>query len=381
MLYGLLAVVLMAMDHRGQYVSRVRSVAQYAAEPVYGLIEWPVSALRNVFGQFQSQRSLRRENERLQRQLLGLQGRLQRMETLVEENRRLRALFEGAESQPYDYLFAELLQVELDPFAHQVLIDRGSGDGVEPGQAVIDGEGVMGQVEDVHLRFSSVRLISDPSHALPVQINRTGLRTVAFGLGETDRLSLPHVPRDADVREGDLVVTSGLGERFPGGYPVAEITAIDREEGLTFARVEARPLAALDQGREVLLIRVPPTPELEEAGVEAAEEAAETAGEDTGPTAETETGAQTEGETGAHTEAEAEPGADTEAEAGAETEVETGAETEVETGAETEAEAGAAPEAQTEASAETDAEAGADTGEEAATGSVATGDEPEEPRE
>jgi rod shape-determining protein MreC len=304
MLYGLLAVVLMAMDHRGQYVSRVRNLAQYAAEPVYHVIEWPVSALRNLFGQFQSQRSLRQDNERLQRQLLGQQGRLQRMETLVEENRRLRALFEGAESQPYDYMFAELMQVELDPFAHQVLIDRGSGDGVEPGQAVIDGEGVMGQVEDVHLHFSSVRLISDPSHALPVQINRTGLRTVAFGLGETDRLSLPHVPRDADVREGDLVVTSGLGERFPGGYPVAEITAIDRE-GLTRPRDPAA--GRTGPGAGILLIRVPPQPALEEAGEATAEatgeettaETTEQAGADTGPAEEPEAGAETGEEAGA----------------------------------------------------------------------------------
>lgn len=266
MLYGLLAVVLMAMDHRGQYVARVRGLAQYAVEPVYYVVEWPVSALRNLFGQFQSQRSLRHDNERLRQELLGQQGRLQRMQTLAEENQRLRALFEGAQSQPYDFMFAELLQVELDPFAHQVLIDRGSSDGVEVGQAVIDGQGVMGQVEDVHLHSARVRLISDPSHALPVQINRTGLRTVAFGLGETHRLSLPNVPREADVRAGDLVVTSGLGGRFPGGYPVAEITAIDREEGLTFARVEAKPLAALDQGREVLLIRVPPQPAPDAAG-------------------------------------------------------------------------------------------------------------------
>ncbi len=115
----------------------------------------------------------------------------------------------------------------------------------------------MGQVEDVQRHFSSVRLISDPNHALPVQISRTGLRTVAFGMGETDRLSLPSVPREADVREGDLIVTSGLGDRFPGGYPVAMVTVIDREEGQTFARVEATPLAALDRGREVLLISLP----------------------------------------------------------------------------------------------------------------------------
>jgi len=268
MLYGLLAVVLMAMDHRGKYVPRVRSVAQYAVEPVYHVIDWPVTAARNISAQFEGRRSLRRENEQLKKTLLSQQGALQRMQTLVRENERLRALFQGAESQPYDYRFAELLRVDLDPFSHRVLIDRGSSDGVQPGQAVIDGAGVMGQVEDVHLHYASVRLISDPNHALPVQISRTGLRIVAFGLGETSRLSLPSVPREADVREGDLIVTSGLGDRFPGGYPVAVVTSIDREKGQTFARVEAAPLAALDRGREVLLISTPQPPMEPEADPE-----------------------------------------------------------------------------------------------------------------
>jgi rod shape-determining protein MreC len=183
MLYGLLAVVLMAMDHRGEYVPRVRGLAQYAVEPVYHAIDWPVTAARNIYAQFEGRRSLRRENEQLKKTLLSQQGALQRMQTLVRENERLRALFQGAESQPYDYRFAELLRVDLDPFSHRVLIDRGSSDGVQPGQAVIDGAGVMGQVEDVHLHYASVRLISDPNHALPVQISRTGLRIVAFGLG------------------------------------------------------------------------------------------------------------------------------------------------------------------------------------------------------
>ena len=286
MLYGLLAVVLMAMDHRGNYVHRVRSAAGHAAEPVYHVVAWPVSALRNLSAQFQSRRSLREENSQLSQRLLAQQGALQRLETLEEENRRLRTLFRGAESQPYEYRFAELVGVALDPFSHQVLIDRGSRDGVTVGQAVIDGLGVMGQVEDVQLHFSSVRLISDPSHALPVQINRSGLRAVAYGMGETDRLHLPNVPREADVRKGDLVVTSGLGNRFPDGYPVAVVTLIDREEGQTFARVEASPLAALDRGREVLLISVAKQPEVapgEESGpaADTAEQAAGEGGTDT----------------------------------------------------------------------------------------------------
>jgi rod shape-determining protein MreC len=257
MLYGLLAVVLMAMDQRGNYVPRFRSAAGSLSEPAYHIIEWPIRAVRNLFIQFQFRRALRHENEKLNIMLLNQKGDLQRLATLEEENRRLRALVDGAQALELGYQFAELVRVDLDPFSHRVLINRGSSDGVTKGQAVIDGAGVMGQVEDVNFHFSTVRLISDPNHALPVQINRTGLRSVALGSGETNTLILNSVPREADVREGDLIVTSGLGERFPSGYPVALVTRIDREEGLTFALIEAAPLAALDRGREVLLIRLP----------------------------------------------------------------------------------------------------------------------------
>jgi rod shape-determining protein MreC len=256
------------MDQRGHYVPRIRSMAEYLVEPVYHVMEWPVRAMRNLFGQFQSRRSLRHENDDLRQRLLGQQGALQRLETVLEENRRLRALIDGAEGQTFEFQFAELVQVDLDPFSHKVIVDRGSDDGVQIGQAVIDGAGVMGQVEDVHAHFSEIRLISDPNHALPVQINRTGLRTVAFGTGDTGTLLLPSVPRQADVREGDLVVTSGLGNRFPGGYPVAVVSRVDRDEGLTFVQVEAAPLAALDRGREVLLIRTPDDPLLDDEMME-----------------------------------------------------------------------------------------------------------------
>lgn len=258
MMYGLVAVILMAMDHRGHYVPKIRSAAEYLVEPVYHVVEWPSRAMRNLFTQFTSRRSLRQQVSDLQEQVMSQQAALQRLDALEQENVRLRSLFEGAESQPYQYRFAEMIHVDLDPFSHKVLVNVGSLDGIAVGQAVIDGQGVMGQVEDVHLHYSTVRLISDPNHALPVQVNRTGLRTVAFGNGETGMLLMPSVPREADVREGDLIVTSGLGDRFPGGYPVATVTAIDREQGLTFARVEAAPMAALDRGKEVLLIETPP---------------------------------------------------------------------------------------------------------------------------
>jgi len=276
MLYGLLAIVLMAMDHRGQYIPHFRSLAGHLVEPVYHVIDWPVHGLREVFGFFQSAQRLRRENEQLRQQLLAQKGALERLQAMSRENARLRALVDGATGQRFIFQFAELTEVDLDPFSHRVIIDRGIDKGIAPGQAVIDGAGVMGQVEDVYLHFSQVRLISDPNHALPVQFNRTGLRSVAFGMGTTEYLSLPAVPRQADVRIGDLIVTSGLGERFPAGYPVATVASIDRSEGQTFAHVLATPLAALDRGREVLLIvpakSAPEAPSKPEADSKGAQE-------------------------------------------------------------------------------------------------------------
>jgi rod shape-determining protein MreC len=302
MLYGLLAVVLMAMDHRGQYIPRLRSIANQLVEPVYHLVDWPVSALRSVFGFLQSGQTLRRENQQLKAELLEQRGALQRLQALSGENQRLRTLLESTESHRFSYRFAELVEVDLDPFSHRVMIDRGSSNGVQVGQAVIDGAGVMGQVESVSAHFAAVRLISDPNHALPVQFNRTGLRSVAFGLGTTAYLSLPTVPLQADVREGDLIVTSGLGDRFPAGYPVAKVASVDRREGQTFMQVLAAPLAALDRGREVLLIVPVAAPQDGSAELQQAEpDAGEPSDEqpDIGGGAGTSTGEQPEADGGA----------------------------------------------------------------------------------
>ncbi len=254
MLYGLLAIVLMAIDQRGHYVPRVRAAIGDVLEPVYHLVDWPVRAAESVAAYFGSKNELQDNNDAMREALLAQEADLQRLATLQEENRRLRALLEGGDVLVFQTRFAELVRVDLDPFSHRVMINKGAADEVEVGQAVIDAEGVMGQVEDVGLHMATVRLISDPNHALPVQVNRTGLRTIALGTGETGTLLLSSVPLEADIREGDLVVTSGLGDRFPSGYPVATIVSVVRQEGQTFAGVVARPLASLDRGREVLLV-------------------------------------------------------------------------------------------------------------------------------
>lgn len=254
MMYLLMSVVLMAMDYRGHYVPRLRSAIEAGFEPVYHLIGLPSRAVKAVSEYSRSYQDLLEEHRELSEAILLQSGSIQQLRALQEENQRLRALLDATSGRDFEFRFAEMVQVNLDPFSHQVIIDRGSRDGVFRGQAVLDGAGVMGQVSDVHFGLSSVLLISDPDHALPVQIARTGLRTVAYGTGETAALLLPNVPQQADVRPGDLLVTSGLGDRFPAGFPVAEVTSVDRDAGETFAVVRARPLAALDRGSEVLLV-------------------------------------------------------------------------------------------------------------------------------
>jgi len=265
MMYILLAIVLMSMDQRGHYVPRIRNALEFVFEPVFSLVSWPGQALRSFSQQTASRQELITENNTLSRQLLETAGSVQTQDALRQENQRLRHLLEATQGRSYTFKFAEIIRVDLDPFSHKVWIDRGADETVFVGQAVIDGLGIVGQVEDVLRHSSTVRLISDPDHALPVQINRTGLRTVAYGSGTTSHLLMPNVPLQADLSPGDMIVTSGLGDRFPPGFPVGEVERVQRDSGKTFARVYVRPFAALDRGREVLLIEGKQSDDLAEA--------------------------------------------------------------------------------------------------------------------
>ena len=254
MLYCLAAVLLMAMDQRGQYVDRVRTAASLLVAPVYQLVEWPFSAAARVRSDLRLREELETELDMLRQLLAAQQVEQQRLDGLARENQRLRALLDASAGENFSYLYAQLMHLELGQHAHRILLDRGSEAGVKPGQVVVDGEGVVGQVEQVLPGSTRVRLLSDPAHALPVQVARTGLRTILYGTGLTDALLMPDVPLNADIRQGDRMLTSGLGGRFPTGLPVATVMSVQRVPGETFATVYARPLAALERGREVLLI-------------------------------------------------------------------------------------------------------------------------------
>nr|WP_121441990.1 rod shape-determining protein MreC [Alkalispirillum mobile] len=254
-LLALVSVLLMTLDHRQQLAEPVRQGLAAVVWPVQQAVSLPYEASQRLAEQLSGRQQLIDENRDLRRQYLLDQARLQRLRSLEEENQRLRDLLGSSGQLGETVLIAELLRVDLDPYSHLIQVDKGSHQEVTIGQAVLDAQGVMGQVDRVGPRAAMVRLITDPSHAIPVEVNRNGLRTIALGTGDLNRLELGSVPINADIRAGDLLVTSGLGGLFPRGYPVAEVERVVVDPGEPFARVTARPLAALDRSRKMVLVQ------------------------------------------------------------------------------------------------------------------------------
>lgn len=201
-----------------------------------------------------SRSRLVKENEALRTELLVHKRKLQKMASLVAENVRLRQLLNSAELIADRVIIAELIGIAPDPTIHKVIINKGSKDGVYAGQAMVDANGLMGQVVEVGRGSSQVLLITDTTHALPVQINRNGVRLVAEGIGSLYELAIRHVSNTVDIKVGDLLVSSGLGQRFPVGYPVAEVVEVRADPGRPFSHVVARPTAEMNRSRHVLLV-------------------------------------------------------------------------------------------------------------------------------
>jgi len=244
----------MVMDHKYQSLETLRSGLSVAVYPVQMSIELP-GAVSDWFSEsLSTRRRLQEENNSLRTQQLMQKVQLQKLAALEAENIRLRELLDSSFKVGEKVLVAELLSVNLDPYKHQVVLNKGELDDIYPGQPLLDAKGVMGQVVHVGPYTSTAMLITDTSHAIPVQINRSGLRTIAIGSGTINRLELPYIPNNADIRAGDLLITSGLGGHFPQGYPVAEITAVQHDPGQTFSRVAATPTAELNRSREILLV-------------------------------------------------------------------------------------------------------------------------------
>lgn len=249
-----LALALIVADSHFKALSWVRSTLSVLVYPVQYLAAAPSRLVQGMDGRLATEADLRERNAVLERENLELRGQLQTFLALQADNRRLRDLLGSSFKLNDRVLAAELLAVDLDPFRHQVMINKGSAAGVYVGQPVLDANAVMGQVLNVGPLTATVLLITDPSHSLPVQVNRNGLRTIATGSGIINQLNLNQLPKNADVREGDLLVTSGLGGVFPSGYPVARIVKLADDANSQFATVVAEPTARLDRVHQVLLV-------------------------------------------------------------------------------------------------------------------------------
>ncbi len=253
MLLAIASVVLMTLDHRQHHLESIRAGISVLLYPLQYAIDLPVSLAHWSRESLATRDALLNENQRLRTEQLLFQARLQKFEALETENERLRELLNSSRKVGERVLIGELVTIDLDPFRHQVVINKGSRHGVYEGQPLLDANGVMGQVIHVTPMTNTAMLITDPSHAIPAQVNRSGLRVIAIGTGESHRLEVPHIPNNADIREGDLLVTSGLDRRFPPGYPVARVVSVRKDPSQPYSLVTAEPTAHLERSREVLL--------------------------------------------------------------------------------------------------------------------------------
>ncbi len=245
----------MMADYQRDYLSGLRTGLSALLFPVQAIVDLPRNGGGWLRDTFSSRQKLQEENASLRAKNLLFQTRLQKYDSLLAENNRLRELLDSSAKVSEDVLIAEIMSVDLEPFTRRIIINKGDIDGVFAEQPLLDANGVLGQVINIGAFSSTAMLITDPNHALPVQSLRTGARAIAVGLAKGDQLNLEHIPNNADIKVGDILVTSGLGGRFPVGYPVGRITRFEVDPSQPFAKVFAKPIANIEHVREVLLVK------------------------------------------------------------------------------------------------------------------------------
>ncbi|MFW2439387.1 MAG: rod shape-determining protein MreC [Arenicellales bacterium] len=249
-----LSVSMMLIDHRTQQLEKFRNILQTVVYPIMFVSTIPREVFRGLTGSMEKSENLQSDNESLRQENLLLRSRLEKLHSLEADNRRLKRLLGQSELIAERVLLAELVEVSLEPYTQKISLNKGSRDDVYVGQPVINGDGVIGQVVHTSQFQSTVTLLTDPSSAVPVMVMRNGLRGVLFGTGVRNRLAMPYLTADADIRAGDLLISSGMGGRFPTGYPVATVTEVKQEPSDEFLTISTLPVTQLDHGREVLLI-------------------------------------------------------------------------------------------------------------------------------
>lgn len=249
-----LSCVLILFDLHSARLKPLRDALSVLVSPIQIIVDAPISVFQNTFQSLGSYHDLLTENSELKQQQLINNAKLLKFADLEKENIRLRSLLDSSFKLGEQVLVAELMSVNLAPYEHVIVVNKGSRFGVSKGQPVLDENGIFGQVTKALPLSSEIILITDPNHAIPVQVNRNGLHTIAIGSGQLNRITLPFLPNNADIVPGDLLITSGLGGVFPQGYPVAVVESFVEQPDKPFAIIQATPKAALNTSRELLIV-------------------------------------------------------------------------------------------------------------------------------
>jgi rod shape-determining protein MreC len=244
----------MLMDSFTPWLKPVYSAVDNLVRPLYWVANLPLRVQEWAASSVTPRSQIEADNQRLTKESLIYHGQLQRMSELAAENLRLRRLLNATELLQDSVLVTEVIGVSANPLRHTLTINRGAADGVFVGQPLLDAEGLMGQIIEVHPHHSAALLITDSDHALPVQVLRNGLRSIAEGVADYNLLSLEFVSPTADIREGDELVSSGLGGLYPVGYPVGTVIRIASVPGESFLKIDVDPSAEIDRSRHLLLV-------------------------------------------------------------------------------------------------------------------------------
>jgi rod shape-determining protein MreC len=248
------SIALLVTEHRSTQLNTLRMSLSYLVDPLKYIVDLPSAIINHASESLGSYASLVSENASLRDEQLVRQTQLLKLDALEKENVRLRALLENSFKLGEQVLIAELLSINTAPYEHILVVNKGTNFGVHEQQPVLDANGVVGQVFRALPLTSEIMLITDPNHAIPVQINRNGLLTIAVGSGQLNQLNLPFLPSNADIRPGDLLITSGLGGTFPQGYPVAVVDEFTSQPNKPFANITATPKSLLDRNRELMIV-------------------------------------------------------------------------------------------------------------------------------
>lgn len=249
-----LAILLMVLDKRAGTFEQVRTALSVPIVPLQYIVSWPMQMIDKLGTTVSTHDALVRENVNLKAEQLLLKAQVQRLLAIESENNQLKALMRSSTQVQGKVAVAQLMAIDTDPFVNQVILDKGSRDNLFIGQAVLDANGVMGQIIQVGPVTSRVLLINDPHSGVPVQVARNGMRAIAMGDSYTGKLRLVNVSQTADIKVGDVLMTSGLGEHYPAGYPVGQVISVVKDPGLQFTTITVEPGAHLDRSREVLLV-------------------------------------------------------------------------------------------------------------------------------